>query len=465
MAALRLKGKQSWLAQANRSTASLMESLEPRQLLSAGSVQKFVDTDGDLVRIVVNGGGTIAPIDPATRKIWVSGSGVSSTMGITVQRAAGGDGLVTLGEIRCFGPMLAINGPSATITNEITINDDNLPVSPANKVSINLGVLVNVALYTGTINGQRISTLQLADWSMQTAGQELNAPSIDNLIITGRADVPGTAANEALPGNSGEAMILGDTSTDANTFSIGSMSIAGTLGDIQATGRIGNITAGAIGGQLQASTFGSVVTTGNANGEILATGAPGVSQSIGVVSIGGDATTLTIATNQGAIGQIGIAGRALNLTVASAKAMGSLTVGGSLDASRVQTRNVVGAIRVGGMSDTEIQVGVGLGFAGIATSAADFANGGASLQIFAVTGIAGQPTASWVTGTNTISASTGGTWKLRNVDSSDSLQMYVLNPASPTLVRYSDSANPGNNFLWRPGSPLPAMLAAMLHDV
>ncbi len=464
MAALRLNGKQSGSKQMSRAVAPVMESLETRQLLSAGSVQKFVDTDGDLVRIVVNGGGTVAPIDPATRNIWVSGSGVSSILGITVARAAGGDGLVTLGEIRCFGPMLAINGPSATITHEITINDDNAPISPASKVSINLGVLVDVALYTGTINGQRISTLQLADWSVQDAGQELNAPSIDNLIITGRADVPGTAADESLPGNSGEAMILGDTSTNANTFSIGSMSIAGTLGDIQATGRIGSITAGAIWGQLQASTFGSV-TTGNASGEILATGAPGVSQSIGGVWIGGDATTLTIATNQGAIGQIGVAGRALNLTVASAKALGSLTVGRSLDASRVQTRNVVGAIRVGGMSDTEIQIGVALGFAGIATSAADFANGGASLQIFAVTGLAGKPTGSWVTGTNTISAARGGTWKPRNVDSTDSLQMYVLDAASPTLVRYSDSANPANNFVWRPGSPLPAMLAAMLHPV
>lgn len=451
MASLNINGKQSASKMLSQAITPLMETLETRRMLAAapGTVQFLTDTDGDLVKVRVMNGGTVDPIATASRNVEVSGTNVNSVLAITVQRAPGGDGLVTLGEIRCYQPMLAINGPAATITHEISINDNNLAVSPANKVSINLGALSDVALYTGTINGQRISSFQLGDWSQMSSGQELNAPSIDTLIITG---------------NSGEFMILGDTSTDANTFSVGSIIVGGTLGDIQATGRIGSITAGAISGQLQASSFGTIAT-GDATGSILATGAPGVSQSIGSISIGGSATGLSIATNQGAIGQISIAGGAVGLSVTSAKALGGLTVGDSLDASRIQTRNVLSSVRVGGMTDTDIQVGVAPSFAGIATSAANFANAGASLQSFVVTGIAGQPTAPWVSGANTISAPHAGMMKLRNLDAANSLQMYMLDPGSPTSVRYLDAADPTANFLWLPGNMMPAVLAAMLHDV
>lgn len=465
MSLSRVKGKRSLSQQMSQAISPLMESLENRQMLSAGLIQRFVDTDGDLVKVRIINGGTVDTIDPVTRNIELSGTGINSLLNITVQRAAGGDGLVTLGEIRCDGPMLAINGPSADITHEISINDLNQPVSPANKVSINLGALVGVAMYTGTLIGQRISTLQLADWSRQAAGQELNAPSIDTFIITGRADVPGTPANESLPGNSGEAMFIGDSSTDANTFSVGTMSIAGSLGDVQATGRLGSITAWTIYGQLSASTYGTIKAV-RATGEILATGTPGVPEAISSINITGKVTTLRIATNQDAIGQISIGARALNLTVVSAKGLSSLTVGQSLDGSRIQTHNMVGFIQVGGMSDTAIQVGVARDFTGIATSAADFAKPGATLQNFVVTGIIGQaPTTSWVTGTNVLSLPRVGTMKLRNVDSPESLQIFVLDAGSPTLVRYMDSPNPSANFLWQPGNPLPSMLTVMLHHV
>ena len=469
------KDQRSISKQMSHAISPMMESLENRQMLSAGLVQRLVDTDGDVVRLRLAGGGIIDTINPATRNILLTGTGISSVLTITVQRVAGGDGLVTLGEIRAYGPMLAINGPSADITHEITINDLNGPISRRNKVSMNLGALKNVAMYTGTVNGQRIATLQLADWSMQDAGQQLNAPSIDTFIITGRADVPGTPADESLPGNSGEAMLIGDSSTNANTISVGTMWIAGSLGDVQASGRIGSITAGAIFGQMQASAFGAItvqkvpgssIATGRASGAILATGAPGVSPSIGAVSIGAKAIGLTISTDALGIGQISIGGRALNVTVQSARALGSMSVGLSLDGSRIQTRHNVGSISVGGMSDTAIQIGVGRGFPGVATSAVDFATAGAALSSFVVTGIPGQaPTTPWIRGLNKLSAARVGTMSLRNIDGADSLQMFVLDAGSPAQVGYTDVANPAASFLWQPGRRMRPMLAAMLHHV
>lgn len=459
----------------SRSISPLMESLENRQMLSAGLVQRFVDTDGDLVKLRVSGGGLIHNIDPATRNILLTGTGINSVLTITVQRAVGGDGLVTLGEIRAYGPMLAINGPSADITHEITINDLNGPISPTDKVSMNLGALKSVAMYTGTVNGQRIATLQLADWSEQAAGQELHAPSIDTFIVTGRADVPGTAADESLPGNLAALMLIGDSSTSANTMSVGTMSIAGAMGDLQATGRIGSITAGAIFGHLSATTYGTLTTqkvagssfaTGRASGVILATGTADGGPSIGAVSIGAKAIDLTISTDHLGIGQISVAGRALNLSVQSARSLGALMVGWSLDGSRIQTRHNVGFISVGGMSDTAIQIGVARGFAGVATLAADFANPSAALSSFVVNGIQGQPsTTHSIIGTNNLSAPRVGTMSLRNIDTADSLQMFVLDAGSPALVRYTDVSNPAASFLWQPGSRKRPMLNAMLHHV
>ena len=54
---------------------------------------------------------------------------------------------------------------------------------------------------------------------------------------------------------------------------------------------------------------------------------------------------------------------------------------------------------------------------------------------------------------------------LRNIDTADSLQMFVLDAGSPALVRYTDVSNPAASFLWQPGSRKRPMLNAMLHHV
>ena len=224
---------------------AIAELLEQRQLLTAAPVS-FSDTDGDQVTIRLSGAGTLS-MDPDTRNVATAGTTVNSALSISVRRAAGGDGRVTLGELRCYGPMRSLNGPNADITKEISIDDLMQPVSKSSKVSLNLGVLHGLAVYTG---GQHVGTIRLADWSRVDNGQELNAPTVDALIITGRKDIPGTSADESLPGNCGAILILGDSSTTAGDWSIRTISVAGTLNDVQATGRVGSITAGQIDGQL-----------------------------------------------------------------------------------------------------------------------------------------------------------------------------------------------------------------------
>ena len=79
-----------------------------------------------------------------------------------MQRATGGDGLVTLGEIRADGPMLTITASNADFTHEITVNDTNEPVSPTDKVSMNLGG----AAEPGDVHGRT------EDWNPHDRGLE-----------------------------------------------------------------------------------------------------------------------------------------------------------------------------------------------------------------------------------------------------------------------------------------------------
>lgn len=455
--------------QKSQVAAAVVELLECRQLLSTPPVT-FADTDGDKVTVQLSGAGTVEVV-PGNRNVEVSGTNVASVLTISVKRAAHGDGLVTLGELRCYGPMRSINAPNANITHEISIDDLNLPVSKNDKVSMNLNALIRVAVYTGP---QRIGTLRLADWSAQEYGGELNTPSIDAIITTGRKDVPGTAANEYLPGNCNVAMNVGDGSTTARTWSIGSINVAGALGDIQTAGRVGNIVAGQIRGQLTAASFssistkaakGSAVATGTMFGNILATGSPRVRTSIGTVYSDSDVTSMSIATRRGDIGQVTVKGELLNSSIQSGGAIQSANIG-NFDVSRIQSLNDVGSIQVGEITNSVVQVGVASTFSGTATSAADFANPSARLGSFTVAGIRGKrKTAALVSDPNVISAAKVGTISLRNLASTSSMQMYVLDRKGPSWVSDTQVGDPASSFSWQIGHTMPVLLAEMLHYV
>ena len=105
----------------SRSSIAMAETLEPRRLLAAAPIT-FTDTDGDQVTIRLSGPGTL-DMNPDNRFVAVDRSTTRSSLNISVHRASGGDGWVTLGELRFYGPMKSITGPNAEITREISIND------------------------------------------------------------------------------------------------------------------------------------------------------------------------------------------------------------------------------------------------------------------------------------------------------------------------------------------------------
>lgn len=442
----------------------MVETLERRQMLAAAPIQ-FTDTDGDQVTLRLTGPGTLE-MNPANRFVLASQTKVNSVLNISVRRAPGGDGIVRLGELRLLGPMRAIIGPQAEITHEITINDLQEPVSPRHKVSVNLGVLIGLAVYTG---GQHVGTFKLADWSPTELGSELNAPTVGSIVVTGRKDVAGTPADESRPGNLGAILILGDDSTKPTDWSVRSVRVAGTIGDIQATGRVGSVTAGEVSGQIAARTITSIATkavsgaSGDIMGSIGVTGLPGVTTSLGKVSAAADISAMTITSQQGNIGPISAGGEIVGSTIVSAGNISSVSAGEGLGASRVQSLGSIGTVRAATLGDAVVQVGVAPTFTGIATAAGSFANPAARLGSFVMTKHAGaaadEPQA---TPTNTVSAARIGTMSLRNVDSAASLQVYAVE--GPTLVTYSDTMTQGANFVWRAGRPMPDLLTGMLHD-
>jgi hypothetical protein len=307
---------------------------------------------------------------------------------------------------------------------------------------------------------------------MQAQGQELHAPTMDRYVVTGRADVPGTPADESLPGNSSPIMFLGDETTTASDYSAGSISVAGILGDIEATGRVGTITAGRIFGQLQASSFGDIASlasaspaaTGTISGQILATGAPGVPTSIRSLFADSDIVSLTVATEQGSIGPITTQARMLNTTVRSAWSLWSVDAAKGLDAVRIQSLRSIDHIRASEMSDTAIQVGVAPTFTGVATKAAQFTAPKSTLGELRIT--VGMPAGEIaVSGANTLSAPHLGVLRIRNPQSASSLQSYVLDPTSPRVAFYTDANDPDNNFYWSNNPDEPAVLQLSLHHL
>jgi hypothetical protein len=287
------------------------------------------------------------------------------------------------------------------------------------------------------------------------SGEELHAPSIDSLTVTGRAAVPGFANDPALPGNVGAVLYLGEGSTDGSAQSIGSISVAGTLGDIQATGQIGSISAGAINGQLVASAFGSISAAG-ITGSIEATGTSGAAITVGPIFVAGDATSLALSSDQGSIAPITVQGRMVNCTIISAGAIQGISVGGGLDASRVQSLRRIGSISAGAFNDTDIQLGVAPSFTDVADVLGDFSNPDARLASFS----AGE-----IGGNNNLSAPRLGALSLQNLADVSALQIYVIDTTSPVAASYLSAADPGSDFTWQEGEPVPPLLAEMLNWV
>ena len=244
--------------------------------LQHGRIAKVTvpDADGDLVTYSLAGGGSGA-IQP-DHSITLTGTTLKSVLSISVKKAASGDGYCSIPGISADGLLKGISAAKTFAGGQIDINTSTVSVGTA-KVAISLAGVINGSIIT---HGVPIASLKLLNWQdTDGTADQVVAPSIGTITVSGRKDNPKTPANE---------LLAGDWDADVSTGPIKSITAAGTIrGDITASGAITSIKAtggitGAIrsGKDAKGTGIGSITVGGTVQGAKIVT-----SGSIGKMTV------------------------------------------------------------------------------------------------------------------------------------------------------------------------------------
>ena len=212
------------------------------------------DDDGDQVTFSLKGAGSmsIMPGDNGIDEIVIDGTNSKTVVTIVVK---GGNGETSLENLIVQGDVSKISAPGIFITGDvtidgfcktlilgtvdnghtITINDDQVPVDPADLAKNAVALIFdNVASTDVNTNGLAVRSIKALDWN----GGSITAPWIGSMNITGTRD-------GAFAGNLGIDLILNGDGSPKQT--LGNVKVTGEIsgGSWDITGNVGAIRAGA----------------------------------------------------------------------------------------------------------------------------------------------------------------------------------------------------------------------------
>lgn len=217
--------------------ADLPDTSTPFGMVSGKSRTLTISDAGDDVTFSLRGGGT-GMIDSGGLLL-LTGTTASTVLTISVRRRAGGDGVYWLGGILSAGSLKTIMAPGVFVGGDIEVHTDATPATSA--VAMTLGGIRDGRIDT---HGLPIRSLRMTQWKDTDATRDqLVAPWIGTITVTGKRENPRTSASEFMAGD-WEADVL--TSSANRGVGVTSMKVGGALSGsrIIAAGRIGSITAG-----------------------------------------------------------------------------------------------------------------------------------------------------------------------------------------------------------------------------
>lgn len=383
-----------------------------RTLLPVLKARTFTDSDGDTYTIKLTGPGTLNAVqfDPAATGrgpidyLLADGTTTKSSILVTViKNKAGGDGIVTIGDVIGAG---ALGLFTATASNLVMNGVDFAGSVRSIKVRDILNVDVDLASSALRVGGTAADKLSIAAGHIsngtliQTPGiiSSLTAGSIDTATVVASAlgqikTKSGGEMNVDLQVTGAVGSILSNLSAAGNwnATSFGPVTVAnGTLfSNMTTVGSVARITvkSGGILGLLTADHFGAIsVTGGNFSGQLASTTpAAALGKTLALTSLkvaGGDFTgTVRLLGRAGPItvtaSRLGVGGNLLGATV-NANAIGSVTIGrnfadsivlGGADLGAdhafgggddVFNSGTIGAIKIGGdVTGTRSLIGAG----------------------------------------------------------------------------------------------------------
>ena len=327
----------------------------------------YIDADGDLVTVILSGGGS--------GEIWLPALGSANAEAIILQDTTAKSSLkistkrgheTTIGDIIVNGDMKKITARTTDLTGllevtgrltslrlddviggQISIRTDmSSLLDVRSKVSIFMDQVADTAI---TTNDLKIKTLRTTEW-LDTAGDDIiSAPSIGRLLATGRtgAVIAGDfhasldlAGNEQLTKTLGSASIKGNLGTDADnpvswdiTGQVGGVKVRGEVQGWDITIRDGNGVTGDLASlRLNAATALDLKTDGNIravtarileDSNILA----GIAGGVNGLPIDGDFIADAIIGRLTIIGALEPDGNFMNTNVAASQ-IGKLTLKG-----------------------------------------------------------------------------------------------------------------------------------------
>ncbi len=366
---------------------------------------QFFDADGDLVSLKLTGAGTLdfaldQPDDKgrgALDHLTLAGTDARSVLSVTVQKVAGGNGLLNIGSIDITGALRGLSAPTSNLIGtgltatgalggvalrDLTNGADIVLGGAANSSTVL--VLGNVGTGSDlTVGGKLSATVKSAADGQWTAASFGAVASTTGGFA---ADLTATASSGALGRNPALASLsvkVGDFSGNITAQgAIGGIAVRGgdLTGNISTAGAVGNIAVnGEAGGQWNALRFGNItVANGNLSATITSAGAVGALSVVGgdltgdlfAVGAAGNVVVKNVRTNGGNVlgatltasgfGNISIA---KNLTDSLILAGGNLgadhTLGGTGTNADIFAAGKIGAVAIGGSVEKSV-IGGGL---------------------------------------------------------------------------------------------------------
>ncbi|MBN1765585.1 MAG: hypothetical protein JW860_10035 [Sedimentisphaerales bacterium] len=293
--------------------------------------------------VVVSGYATITDID-------ITSSSTSASLGF---KATGGDdGLISVENITINGSAKDIKGKQVNLTGDLTVTggltklelnnvaDQHLisvgpPDSETNSLTINLNQVANLSIDSESA----IKSLTAVNWQDNDATQDMiTATRLDKLTVS-----------ENFPGS----IVLTDSSAKFTLGTVKAGAITGGTWDI--TGHGSKITANSISGNWSATYSGDLAglsVTQDISGSLTA-------RSVKAVSVKGNYTNGNLTLTQLS-------------TDPKAKALGKITVNGTMNNVDIRSQGNIGGVTVGLLFDSNIFAGINDLITALPSSSKDF---------------------------------------------------------------------------------------------
>lgn len=247
------------------------ELLERRRLLSVAPFKfTYTDHDGDIVTVSLAGGGSAEIVPDALPQLNITDTAAESILNVSVKKAPGGDGCLTLARVWSTGPLKAISAAKVNVSGVMLLNTNEGDVT-GDAVSIRLGALDNTSADTHNLP---VKAMTVLDWrNSDPYADSFTTPWIGKLAVSGRRGKTGSLRGDL----DADITLIGQ---DPGGTSLGKLTVAGVwTGDLQAQGNLGTLQVRMNMASSQVRTSGSIqsITIGHdmADSRLQATGSLG----------------------------------------------------------------------------------------------------------------------------------------------------------------------------------------------